>query len=127
MDEGPPLGDPLREGIRLFNEGYFFEAHEVWEGAWRAERGESRLFLQGLIQVAAGLHHFREGNVNGAASLVDKALGKLRRYPDEYLGLKNRDLIAYLERLGDRLRRRASGGTHEEMPPFPKLALPSGS
>src|SRR2546425_1126991 len=45
--------DSFRDGIRLFNEEYFFEAHEHLEGLWHKERGEPRQFLQGLIQICA--------------------------------------------------------------------------
>ena len=37
----------LRRGIQLFNDGEFFECHEVLEEAWTPERGPRRLFLQG--------------------------------------------------------------------------------
>ena len=127
MYEGPPPPDTLQEGIRLFNEDFFFEAHEVWEDLWHRERGGSRLFLQGLIQVAAALHHFREGNMGGAASLVEKALTKLRQYPDEYLGINSNRLIAYLERFKHSLRRDVPQKQGGGIPPFPKLGVPGGA
>src|SRR5207237_7833132 len=49
--------DPIQEAIRLFNDRFFFEAHEVLEEVWRQEHGESRVFLQGLIQICAAYHH----------------------------------------------------------------------
>ena len=52
----------LAEGCRLFDAERFFDAHEVWEGAWRVEAGAARVLLQGLIQVAAGFH---KGLVHG--------------------------------------------------------------
>lgn len=85
--EGPPPADPLAEGVRLFNTGFYFEAHEVLEEAWREERGESRRFLQGLIQLCAGYHHWTNGNPVGAASLFEKAIDKFREYPDDYMGV----------------------------------------
>lgn len=103
MDDGPPSRDRLAEGIRLFNEGYFFEAHEIWEEAWHLERGEPRLFLQGLIQVAAGFHHFHTGNRRGAAALCRKAISKLRRYPDKYLGIEAKRLREQVESFLTRL------------------------
>ena len=49
MERDTPHGlDPIQEGIRLFNDEYFFEAHEVLEDVWKQEHGEPRLFLQGL-------------------------------------------------------------------------------
>jgi len=100
-DDGEaPAFDPIGEGIRLFNEEYFFEAHEVLEEAWRVERGEPRLFLQGLIQVCAGYHHFQNGNLVGAMALLRRGADKMRRYPPRYLGIDAAALIAHIE--GDR-------------------------
>ena len=48
----PPL---LVEGVRLFNAGRWFEAHEVLEDAWRAEPEDVRRLYQGLLQVGVGL------------------------------------------------------------------------
>ena len=89
--------DPIQEAIRLFNETYFFEAHEVLEEVWRQERGEPRLFLQGLIQVCAGFHHFQNGNLVGAITLLQRGADKMRRYPERYLGFDTGQLIARIE------------------------------
>src|SRR6266849_11099605 len=43
----------LHEGLRCFNSGAFFEAHEHWESVWLAAQEPEKTFLQGLIQVAA--------------------------------------------------------------------------
>ncbi len=99
--DGPGL-DPIQEGIRLFNQEYFFEAHEVLEEVWRQEHGEPRLFLQGLIQVCAAYHHFQNGNLAGAITLLQRGADKMRRYPPQYLGIDAVDLIAHID--GDRGR-----------------------
>jgi hypothetical protein len=71
----------LEDGIVLFNRGQFFEAHEVWEEAWRGARGDDELFLHGLIQVAAGFHKLQCGQPSGTASLLTKAGAKLAAIP----------------------------------------------
>jgi predicted metal-dependent hydrolase len=73
-------GELLFERGRLhFNAGRFFEAHEAWEEAWRAESGTARLLLQGLIQVAAGYHKaFHGRRPDGCARLLTAGLEKLR-------------------------------------------------
>ena len=40
-------------GIDLFNHGYYWEAHEVWEGLWVAcgRRGPTAIYLQALISL----------------------------------------------------------------------------
>jgi hypothetical protein len=42
-------------GFDLFNHGYCWEAHEVWEGLWRGcgRQGAVADFLKGLIKLAA--------------------------------------------------------------------------
>jgi hypothetical protein len=56
-------------GILFFNDGDYFEAHEVWEDLWADSHGDPRRFVQGLIQAAVGLFHFGGGNLGGAVKL----------------------------------------------------------
>ena len=78
-----PMHESLREafvhGARLFDQGAFFEAHEVWEERWRVETEErSRRLLQGLIQIAAGLHKLVMVRDRASASrLLARGLAKI--------------------------------------------------
>jgi hypothetical protein len=52
----------LRSGAELWNRGLYWEAHEAWEGPWRAAGRHSPAgrFFQGLILLAAAaLEHQR--------------------------------------------------------------------
>jgi predicted metal-dependent hydrolase len=79
----PPPDDAGRHLERVlhgrvaFNRGDFFLAHEHWEEVWLELVGPGRLVLQGLIQIAAGLHHLKEGRTAPAARLLDKGMRKL--------------------------------------------------
>jgi len=77
------------EGVRLYNSGQFYEAHEQWEILWLAEeRDEPRLFLQGLIQLTSAFHKlFGQRHPEGAYRLLERALAKLDAYPASYLGV----------------------------------------
>ena len=58
----------LQWGQRLFNNGYYWEAHEVWEHVW-LELGrttDDALIVKGLIKLAASGVKCREGNATGA-------------------------------------------------------------
>ncbi|MBI3557333.1 MAG: DUF309 domain-containing protein [Deltaproteobacteria bacterium] len=68
----------LKQGCELFNEEEFFEAHEVWEELWLVEHGRDRVFVQGLIQVAAHFVHLRKGNWSGAGATGSNACDKLK-------------------------------------------------
>jgi hypothetical protein len=53
--------------IDLFNTGYYWEAHEAWEGFWHVfgrTTPEARL-VQGLIRLAAACVKIREGTPEG--------------------------------------------------------------
>jgi hypothetical protein len=78
LTENVAVQDLLRDGLNFFHAGRFFDAHEAWEELWNeTPPGPLRLFYQGLIQGAVGLHHFSRGNLEGARSQLTKALAKL--------------------------------------------------
>ena len=69
----------LEQGRGAFNRGAYFEAHELWEEAWQVLDGVERIHVQGLIQIAAGLHHLQQRRPRPAASLLRKGLDKISR------------------------------------------------
>ncbi len=60
--------DHLLWGTRLFNHGYYWEAHEAWEHLWLelGRTSEEALAVKGLIKLAASAVKCREGNATGA-------------------------------------------------------------
>ncbi len=77
----------LAEGVALFNAGQWYEAHEVWEEAWKHESGLRRALLQGLILVAAGWVQRTRGRFEGARILFTRALERLEPLPALYEGV----------------------------------------
>ena len=73
------LAEAFEAGVRLFDDGHHWDAHEAWEERWRIETNESaRLFLQALIQIAAAFHKSRVvGDADSTARLLAKARTKL--------------------------------------------------
>jgi len=108
-------------GVALFNQGRFYDAHEVWEDVWREHRGPEKSLLQGLIQVAVGLHHFGQGNLPGARSLLRRGHKRLDEYPDEFPGLEVR---ALKQQIGAWQEALAGSGPY---PPFPRLGGAAGA
>jgi predicted metal-dependent hydrolase len=93
-----PYDPRFLEGVRLFNECEFFEAHDIWEELWSDYQGPSRKFYQGLIQVAVCLHHFGNGNTRGAKKLYYGSRGYLQDYRPQHLGVDLDKLFVELER-----------------------------
>jgi predicted metal-dependent hydrolase len=66
--------DPMViRGLDLFNSRHFFEAHEVLESAWRAEKGIIREMYRGILQVSVGYFHLQNGNYSGARKMIQRA------------------------------------------------------
>ena len=79
--EPTPTAVAVRRGVRLFNRGRYLSAQEVWEAAWREAAAEDRAFLEGLVQLAAGLHlRTRRGATRGAVHLLSQAMVLLEDY-----------------------------------------------
>jgi hypothetical protein len=74
----------FQKGAQLYAEGRYWEAHEAWEKVWRAsEDPETKLLLQGLIQVCAALYKvYEKREVASAARLFQRAVSKLEELPD---------------------------------------------
>ena len=125
--DGETLSDPFRDGIRLFNEEYFFEAHEHLEGMWHLEHGEGRAFLQGLIQVCAGFHHFQNGNLRGALDLLARGPDKMRKYPGRYMGIDAASLLAKVESARAQIERIHRGEADVGRVEYPKIELHGGA
>ena len=77
------MNEDFHRGLRLFNRGHFFAAHEAMEDLWRSmprdkscER-ELRRHVQGLVQLAVAFHHESKGNHVGARSVLERALRNL--------------------------------------------------
>lgn len=76
------------------------------EDMWTGVRGPSRDFFQGLIQVSVAFHHLSGANLGGAASMLERALGRFAKYPDRYFGF---DLAAHRNELRSWRERIAAG------------------
>lgn len=85
--QGLPDCDLFQQGRRLFNAGYYWEAHEAWECVWIAA-GRAGLvadFVKGLIKLAAAGVKLREASAIGAQRHLARA--------DELLSLTRSRLI----------------------------------
>jgi uncharacterized protein len=110
----------FREGVRLFNSQKFFEAHEALEAIWLKAHGSEKLFLHGLIQVAAAFHHHSRNNPVGFKSLLEKGREKLVKSGEAREGI---DLAGFLRQLQPWREWLARGGTTPAVgpPPVPRI------
>jgi predicted metal-dependent hydrolase len=97
-----------RHGIRLFNQGKYFEAHEELEAAWKEERGRVRELYQGILEAAVTYLHVTRGNYAGAVKVYGRSMRWLKDWPGDCRNVdvarlrNDMDLvIAEVERLGE--------------------------
>jgi hypothetical protein len=77
----------LHRGAALFSQGAYWESHEAWEQVWRRCDAPSRIFFQGLIQLAAAYHQLERGVYHGVVKHFNNASAKLGQFPDRFLGV----------------------------------------
>ncbi len=77
-----------QKGLEAFNSAHFYDAHEHWEELWLETPNPDKMFLQGLIQVAAAFHHFSRANLRGTRNLLHAGLRKLDCFPEVHGGLE---------------------------------------
>lgn len=87
-------GGSFQDGVDLFHRGFWWEAHEVWEGLWRRAAGDEAELLQGLIQIAAACYHRAVGKPAG--SQLEKGLARLDRLTGPVLGVDGKSLVQRL-------------------------------
>ncbi len=118
----------LARGADLFNRGLYFEAHEVWEELWLTLEDDPKLFVQGLIQVAAAGHKaFVQKQPSGCVKLLTSALEKLDRAPPDFYGVETRRFLPAVHGMLDEARRWLDGDVtdlHRALVP-PLVLLPA--
>ncbi len=102
------------DGVRHFNSGRFFEAHEAFEELLDAVEGDGRWdLLIALIQVAVGYHKAASGHP-GATRMLRLGAGKLAAFPAVAWGVHVERLR---QRVADDLAAAATGDALAATPP----------
>lgn len=104
------------EGIRLFNEGHFWHAHEAWERCWLGSCDPDYTFYKGIIQAAGALYHWQKGNPRGLHLNWAKSRPKLLGAPPHHRRLNLPTFVAAM----DAFVAAHDAGTD---PPFPRLIV----
>lgn len=99
------LHPQAREGLRLFNAGEYFEAHEALEHAWNAEEGEAKNLYRGILQVAVTYLHITRGNYNGAVKVHARSRKWLDGLPTVCKGVHVEELRGDAEKVIEEIQR----------------------
>jgi predicted metal-dependent hydrolase len=117
--------DPHYTGyFELFNQGKFFEAHEVLEHIWLNDKhGPNGAFYKGLIQLAGAFVHLQKNRPQPASSLFKLALANLEKYPATHEHLNLQTTVEIIRQWLADLERTDFGGNLLTVANAPKLKL----
>ena len=82
-----PLPPSAALGLRLFNSGRYFEAHEALEHAWLDEPTEIRDLYRGILQAAVVYLHITRRNYSGALKVFERSKKWLNKWPEKCRGI----------------------------------------
>ncbi|NJL47531.1 MAG: DUF309 domain-containing protein [Leptolyngbyaceae cyanobacterium SM2_5_2] len=84
---------PLAEGVALFNQGRYYDCHDVLEALWMEADSVDRPFYQGILQIAVGFYHLGNRNWRGATILLGEGVNRLRPFAPTYRGVAVAGLV----------------------------------
>jgi uncharacterized protein len=72
--------DAVMSSIFLFNMERYWKSHEVLESVWKDSKGQTKIFLNGLILVDAAYVHLQKGENDIFFSILNRSLEKFKDY-----------------------------------------------
>lgn len=80
LESGFQKSEAFCYGVDLYNNGFYWEAHEAWEHLWIPRKESAAgIFLKGLIQLTASMVKRVQGNTKGEELLRTGALELLNK------------------------------------------------
>ncbi|MBI1178093.1 DUF309 domain-containing protein [bacterium] len=111
--------------FECFNRELFFEAHEVLEELWLANRqGPNYSFYKGLIQLAGAFVHLQKDRLKPAVALFNLADRNIGGYAENHEGVCVRELLNLIADWRGRIVDFDFKINPLENAPAPKLDLP---
>src|SRR3954469_17582340 len=88
--------------FECFNQGLYYEAHDVLEELWLADRhGPNYSFHKGMIQLAGAFVHLQKSRLRPSAALFKLAQTNLGQYSAVYRGLDIPEALSLIDRWAD--------------------------
>ncbi|MCI0540343.1 MAG: DUF309 domain-containing protein [Verrucomicrobiales bacterium] len=110
--------------FECFNRGLFFEAHDVLEELWLADKqSPNHGFYKGLIQLAGAFVHLQKNRLKPSAALFTLARSNLEKYPSVHEHLDVKHLLGLIAKWLGRLESSKFAINPLSATPPPQLAL----
>src|SRR5512147_2031910 len=108
-----PLHPQAMQGLRLFNAGEYFEAHEALENAWNEEKGKVRDLYRGILQIAVTYLHITRENYNGAVKVYSRSQKWMKDWPAKCRGIQVEELRQHAKAVIDEVMKLGTEGIRE--------------
>jgi len=109
VDDPEKIEALFQRGLQAYHDKDYFLAHDHWEELWSDFYLKDRLFVQALIQISVSFVHLENKNLNGAKSLLNKALLKLEDFKGVHRGINVESLKTNLNMIQDEYEAIESG------------------
>ena len=113
----------LSAAVSLFDDAQYLASHELFEELWEETQGPDADFYKGCLQATIALHHFQEGNLEGATKLYGGHRRFLAAYMPSHLGYDVAALVRDMQSFLRPVLQREQGATAAELP-FPTELRP---
>ncbi len=98
------------KAVKLFNEGEWYLAHDIFEEIWHITNGLERITIQAILQIAVAEVHLSNGNMSGAVILYGEGLGRIKNNELPNLGI---DIDSFSLEVEKRFKILQNGGNIE--------------
>ena len=82
-----PISPIVLRGINLFNQGEYFEAHELLEEAWKEDITPGRELYRAILQIGIAYLQIERGNYKGAIKMFLRVRQWIDPFPDVCRGI----------------------------------------
>jgi hypothetical protein len=114
------MDDRLRQGIDLFNDGRFFDSHEILEGFYQDTEDAHKPFIEGLIQLAVAFRIFSEfGELKGPIRMIYQAVIRFENYQPAFLQVRVKELSETMEAWAKAAEAAGAMPTSQALPKIP--------
>jgi predicted metal-dependent hydrolase len=100
-----PLPPRARAGVERFNQGEYYQQHDLFEAQWVEETGPVRDLYRAILQVGVAYYQITLGNYRGALKMLQKSVQWLAVLPDVCQGVDVRQLREDSARVREALER----------------------
>ena len=104
IDCAQPLPDLATEGVRAFNDGRYYQQHDLFEALWVETPTPVRELYRAILQVGVAYYQIERGNYRGAVKMLQRSRQWFDGMPETCQGIEVALLYRRSQRVLDALQ-----------------------